>query len=179
MGDNNWMKIDDWMNTHGDRILRAVYLITDDFHLAEEITQEVFIQAYRQLPSFRGDASPYTWLYKIALNLSRTHVRRRNRFKFLPLLGEEQRADTLEEPVEEKVSQKTTGKEIRKCINQLPQKYKEVILLFYFEDMKISQIAGVLEQPEGTVKSSLARARNTLKAILRKEGLVYDGQGYF
>lgn len=174
MEDRGWQKVDEWMRQYGDRIMRTVCLMVEDHHLAEEITQEVFVNSYQSLSSFRGDSSPYTWLYRIAINLSRNHLRRKKILRFLPLVDEDRQTDVLQEPLEEKVARVTTGRKVRDCIKQLPLIYREVIILHYYEEMKISEIAEVLQQPEGTVKSKLARGRDSLQNIMRKEGLVYE-----
>lgn len=172
MEDRSWEKIDEWMRLYGDRIMRAVYLIVDDYHLAEEITQEVFVKAYHSQRNFRGEASPYTWLYRIAINLSRDYLNRKSKIKVLPLLAEEQHPDTLAESLEDKIARLTTGKRIKECIDKLPLIYREVIILHYFEDMKLSDMAQVLKQSEGTIKSKLSRGREFLENTMRKEGLV-------
>lgn len=171
MADHNWQQVDEWMRLYGDKIIRLVYLIIDNYHVAEEITQEVFVKAYRNKGSFRGDSSPYTWLYRIALNLSKNYIKRKSRIWFIPFKNEE-KENRLTESLEEKVVCKTISAGVRACILKLPLIYREVIILHYFEDLKVSEIARVLGQAEGTVKSKLFRGRKLLKEILRKEGLV-------
>ncbi len=175
--DRNWQIIDDWMRQYGDRIIRVVYLIIDDYHLAEEITQEVFVRAYNSLDSFRSESSAYTWLYRIALNLTRNYLNRKFKIRFLPLADEE-RADLISEPLEEKAIRLSISQSIRKCIRKLPEIYREVIILHYFEEMKVTEIAQVLQQSEGTVKSRLSRGRESLENMMRKEGLEYGGQRF-
>jgi RNA polymerase sigma-70 factor (ECF subfamily) len=169
----SWQKIEKWMELYGDRIIRVVYLILNDYHLAEEITQEVFIRAYNSMDSFRGESSPYTWLYRIALNLSKNSLKRKAKISFLPLNMGKKEKDVLAEPLDEKVIRLATGKKLRDCVLELPLIYREVIILRYFDDLKISEIAHILFQPEGTVKSKLSRGRELLEAIMRKEGLEY------
>lgn len=158
----SWQKVDEWMRLYGDRIIRVVYLIIDDYHVAEEITQEVFVRAFKSMNSFRGDSSAYTWLYRIALNLSRNHLNRKSKISFRPLKIEE-KEDVLTESPEEKMVRKDLSRKIRDSIMQLSLIYREVIILHYFEDLKVSEIAQVLQQPEGTVKSKLSRGREALE----------------
>lgn len=171
MENGNWQRVQEWMELYSDRIIRVVYLIVDDYHLAEEITQEVFVKAYKSINSFRGESSPYTWLYRIALNLTRNALKRKSKVSFLFLNQEEK--DVLAEPLEEKVVRLAIRKKIRDCIRMLPLIYREVIVLYYLDDLKISEIARVLQQPEGTVKSKLSRGKERLEEIMRKEGLEY------
>jgi len=176
--DRSWQVVDMWMRAYGDKLMRVVYLIVHDYHLAEEITQEVFVRAYRSMETFRGDASIYTWLYRIALNLSRNHLSRRSKIRFIPF-GHQEKENDLTESLEEKVVQSTVNKQIRNCIRALPVKYREVIILHYFEQMKITEISQILQQPEGTVKSKISRARVLLEKRMRKEGLADDGERSF
>jgi len=168
--DHNWQKVDEWMRMYGDRLMRVVYLIIDDYQMAEEITQEAFVRAYKSIDSFRGDSSAYTWLYRIAINLSKNYLSRKSKFSFIPLKIEG-KEDVSAESLEEKVISITISGKVRACIKQLPLIYREVIILYYFEDLKIIEIAQVLEQPQGTVKSKLSRGRELLEHIFRKEGL--------
>lgn len=172
MAKSSWEKVDEWMNLYGDKIIRVVYLITNDFHIAEEITQEAFVRAYKSIDSFRGESSAYTWLYRIALNLSRTYLNRQSKIRFIPLKEDDEENVLSEAPEDEAVKKEFSGR-IRACVMLLPVIYREVIILHYYEEMKISEIARVLQQPEGTVKSKLKRGREALENILRKEGLEY------
>lgn len=173
MENQSWQRVEAWMGLYGDRIVRVVYLIIDDYQLAEEITQEVFVRAYHHLDSFRGESSPYTWLYQIALNLSKNYLNRKAKISFLPLTMKDKEPDVLAEPIEDKVVRLSISRKIRGCIKELPLKYREVIILHYYDDQKIAEIARVLKQPEGTIKSKLARGRELLEKIMRKEGLEY------
>jgi RNA polymerase sigma-70 factor (ECF subfamily) len=177
--DHSWLIVDEWMRQYSNKIMRVVYLIVGDYYLAEEITQEVFVKAYNSLNTFRGEASAYTWLYRIAINHSKNQLRRKNRVRFLPLSLEEDTEDIISEPLEEKVLKVSLGETIKTCIQELPLKYREAIILYYFEDMKVKDIAQVLRQPEGTVKSKLSRGRELLEAIMRKEGLEYGRERSF
>ncbi|ATW26792.1 RNA polymerase sigma factor [Candidatus Formimonas warabiya] len=165
---SGWQKVAEWMKLYGDRIIRVVYLIIDDYHVAEEITQEVFVRAFKSMNSFRGDSSAYTWLYRIALNLSRNHLNHKSKIRFRPLNMEE-KEDVFTESPEDKVVRKVMNGKIRASIRQLPLIYREVIILHYFEDLKVAEIAQILQQPEGTVKSKLSRGREALENTLRKE----------
>lgn len=166
-----WARIEAWMDCYGDRIMRAVYLIVQDYHQAEEITQDVFMKAYHKLSSFRGESSDYTWLYRIALNLARNNLRRKARIRFLPLDKGELEGEDRGERLEDETCRKTVRDNIRRCIARLPLKYREVVVLHYFEDMKIADIANILGQPAGTIKSKLSRGREALEQMLREEGL--------
>lgn len=173
----HWQQVEEWMGLYGDRIMRVVFLVVNDIHLAEEITQDVFIKAYENADNFRSASAPYTWLYRIALNLSRNNIRRRRRFRLVPWEDDVYPLHVLEEPLVDHIIRRDTGRQIRRCLRQLPIRYLEVVVLYYYEDLKIGDIAHVLEMPEGTVKSHLARGRKALEKVMRKEGMADAGAG--
>lgn len=133
------------------------------------MTQEVFIRAWRALPSFRGDSSFSTWLYRIAVN---TCLNRRRQLR-----SQLQVVDS--EPVLERI-QESYGDPIRTTIENernerlwaavdaLPTKYRLVISLFYQQQMSYREIAEMFSLPLGTVKAHLNRARRLLAATLRE-----------
>lgn len=174
MAEQDWQRVEAWMALYSDRILRLSFLIVGDLHLAEELTQEVFIKAFENAGNFRGESSPYTWLYRIALNLSRNALRRRRHLRFEPW-EEGNRLPVWQESLEDQATRREAGRKIRGCISRLPLRYREVLVLYYYDDRKIADIAKVLEQPEGTIKSRLARGRAALEKAMRKEGLAYAG----
>ncbi len=145
-------------------VLRLAFLYLKDAHLAEDAAQETFIRAYRFQTSFRGDSSEKTWIISIAINVCR---------QFLRKAWWKQTDDTtaLEQiPTEDAAAQvdDTTIVEVMR----LPEKYKDVILLFYYQDLSIKDISKALDIPENTVAVRLNRARNLLHTRLK--GWYYD-----
>ncbi len=148
------------------RIFNLVYLRVEDYEEARDLTQEIFLKAYKAYPSFKGDSSPYTWLYRIALNHTTNFLKKRSRLKSVSLdklfeddpnfisYEEDKRTELREEKIREKVM-------------DLPHPYRDVIILFYFDSMSIEDISRVLNIPKGTVKSRLSRGREILSRWLR------------
>lgn len=131
--------------------------LTDgDECLAADLAQETFIKAWRGLQSWRGVAGFKTWLYAIALNEFRSHVRARH-------------AGIREMP--ERLTTPCAGVEARldlqAALRRLSDAQREVVMLFYYEDMPIKRVAAVTGMPESTVKSHLRRARAILTEILK------------
>lgn len=150
------------INEYGDSVLRMCYIYLRDYQLAEDVAQETFIRVYQHYGRFRNQSSVQTWILKIAINLCknqmRTHWWRYRSEKELLEVDTTGYYDGL-------VDRQTVLSEIGK----LPIKYKEVILLYYYQQLTILEIAGLLNEKESTVKSRLVRARKKLKTKMEKE----------
>ena len=146
------------MNTYGDALLRLCFLYLRDFQLAEDAVQETFIKAYKNMGKFRGEADIKTWLTAIAVNECKSQLRK-SRYKKLFLHTE------LDENI--KYYDKVFDDTVIKAVCNLKPKYKEVVLLFYYQEMKAKDIAAVLNISESAVTVRLTRARTELKKSLK------------
>ena len=157
-----------WLvDSFSQRLLKAATLMLGDRYLAEDAVQDCFLDAISHLSSFRGEASIYTWLYTILL-------RRCSRQKKRSLREVVQSSEVVEGVLSRQG--RDTGepgmgepKLLREAIKSLRYKYREIIVLFYYEEFTIKEIAELLHEPEGTVKSRLHRARRKLKNVLEQE----------
>lgn len=149
---------------YGNRLLRTCYLILKDREEAEDVVQETFIKVFRSIDSFRENSNLYTWIYTIALNLSRDRLRKKQDMFTIEveLVGN----NDVEYEVEKSIDKELLRKELFE-INSL---YREVLVLFYFEELSIKEISNLLNEKEGTIKSKLSRGRNILKESLLKGG---------
>ena len=163
------MSFDEIIEKYKDIVFRMVYMHIGDFHKSEDITQEIFIKIYRNLSKFRGDSSLYTWIYKIAINTIRTYG---SKDKELYLDYYEDIPDDAWD--ESKLLEGIQKANVVSLIQSLPNKYKEVLILYYYQDLKVEEISYITGEPPGTIKSKLHRGRNLLKGMLLKEG-VYNG----
>ena len=156
------------MDTYGDGITRMCYLYLKDWYLAEEATQETFIKAYRYFDTFRNEASEKTWLTQIAINTCKNYART-SWFKRVQVgtTKKEESIGSFEEELLSTIEQN----EVLNQVSRLQHKYKEVILLYYYQEMKVSEIAEILDISEGTVKMRLNRARKKLRECLREVSL--------
>jgi len=141
---------------------------------AEDIAQEIFIQAYKSLFSFHFESNFSTWLYRVAVNKS-LDWKRKNQNKIMPLavLDFQKDLDKNENSIpapEEALLQKDKQESIQLLITQLPANYQSVIKLYYFENLSYQQIADSLGIAKKTVESRLYRAKNLLKKLWIKEG---------
>ena len=168
------IEFEDIMNQYADSILRTCYLYLKDYQLAEEAMQETFIKFYECYESFRGESKLTTWLMRIAINTCKNY-RQTSWFRrvIIGLEGVDER--NAYKQVEAEIIKKDEATCILENVYQLNSKYREVILLFYYQEMKISEIASVLQLKEETVKTRLVRGRKKLKIIFEEEG-INDGQ---
>jgi RNA polymerase sigma-70 factor (ECF subfamily) len=145
---------------------------------AEEVTQDAFIRAHRGLENFRGDASFSTWLYQIATNLAHNRYWywfRRKRDQSIsfdqPLCeGSEVTIENMipsnrENPAEATVTQEFVDR-VSECMNELNPKHKEILVLRNVRNFSYEEIAKELEISVGTVKSRIARARESLRHFM-------------
>ena len=152
------------MDRHYDRITRLAWRIVGDRVAAAEIAQETFVRAYRALPRFRGAAAFGSWLYRIAVNLCFTHLRRRPGVH-LPLDAVAlESADA--DPASRFEAQRRRAT-VRAAVDALPAHYRIVIVLSSVEGLAYDEIARVLDIPLGTVKSRISTAKQVLRETLR------------
>lgn len=156
----------DLMNLYGDRLLRISYLILKDEKEAEDVVQETFLRIFKNIKGFRGDSSLYTWIYRISQNIIKDRIKKIDNtyYEDIPHMH------TTEEIIIKHIDRNL----LRNGIDKLSYIYKQVIVLFYFEDLSIREIAEILEEKEGTVKSKLSRGRRLLKEDLERGGYYHE-----
>lgn len=153
-----------FLEEYGNSILRFSYSYLHNMSDAEEILQETMIQFLTKRPDFENESHAKAWFLRVAANLSKNRVQY-NRLRA---------ADELNEMLA--AEQKEDLSFVWEAVKSLPEKYREVIHLFYQEGYSTGQIAEILGQKEATVRSHLQRGRSRLKEIL-KEGYDFDDSG--
>lgn len=153
-----------------DRVYSLVYHMVLNAQEAEDLAQETFVKAYRNLGKFRHESNFYTWLYRIAVNLvytqSKKYSRRRLLFTAAVQSGDPMGARWPATP--EELAQSEEAKEmILKAICQLDPRFRQVLVLKELEGLDVAEVAKILGLPEGTVKSRLFRAREDLRRLLK------------
>ena len=151
------------------KIVNLVMRYVRDPELAQDISQEAFIKAYRALPRFRGESAFYTWMYRIAVNTAKNHLaaqRRRPMDIELDLQDPEQydlHAKLKETDTPEGVALSDELKEtVERAIAALPEDLRTAIILRELEGMSYEEIAQTMECPVGTVRSRIFRARDAI-----------------
>ena len=163
------------------RIYAMVHQLLRNPEDAEEVTQDTFIRAHRGLVNFRGESAFSTWLYQIATNLARNRYWywwRRRRDKTVsfdqPIGGDNETTlaevipAELETPEDATITQEFVNR-IAECMGKLSPKHREILVLRNVKNLSYEEIAEILHISVGTVKSRIARARESLRAKMGDE----------
>jgi RNA polymerase sigma-70 factor, ECF subfamily len=150
-------------------VFRLALSIVGDQAEAHEIMQETFIAALRSLPSYHEKQSFKAWLYTIALNQSRNHLRKRKILERLrtSLTAIFQVENQKQVSPEEAILQSEKEAAIWNSLNQLPEPHRMVLILRYFHELSVTEISEILSVPEGTIHSRLHSAREKLRNVLK------------
>ena len=163
------------IEAHGTRLLRSATLLCGDETNAQDLVQDTFVEALRSIHRFRGQASLYTWLHSILLNLTRHYRRDSRRLQYDNELAAQQDSAVEEQP--SLLDLECASTELRRALGQLSEPHREVLILRYYEQMKIPQIARHLEVSTGTVKSRLHYAIRELQKVFPLELNLFGAGG--
>ena len=158
-------ELEQMMNQYGDYIARTCYIYLKDWALAEDAVQEVFIKAYKHMSEFRKESSEKTWLTSIAINICKNYERTSWYRKVQIGIEKIETYNTLEEELINQIGQS----DLLRQVMDLPIKYREVILLYYYQDFKVNEIAEILGISESSIKMRLNRGRKKLKDDFEEE----------
>lgn len=147
-------------------LLRLCYIQLHDKTLAEDAVQETFVKAFRGWTQFRGQSSEKTWLTKIAVNTC-TDMQRGAWFRHTDRrVTPEMLPEAIIQPTE-------TNLDLTLAVMNLPKKYREAIMLYYYQDMDVREIGTVLGIAQSSVSNRLKKGREMLRKAL--EGRIYHG----
>ena len=172
--------------TYQDRLYNAVLRLVGDADEAAELTQEAFTRGLMKIDSFRGDASAYTWLFRIAMNLALSELRKVQRHRVFSLDRPSQAAgaqggrdgdqasglidriaqDRSAGPLET-IERQERDEQVLAALGRLDPEYRAVLVMRDIEGFDYAQMAEVLDVPLGTLKSRLFRARLALRDELK------------
>ena len=158
------------------RLFRMIMRIVQDEDEARSVLQETYLQAYKRLDTFRGEAKISTWLYAIGLNLARAALRKLKRAnpvesdiieRLQPAFQKGMHVQQFDEWNPLKITEKSERKKlVHGAIAELPEDYREVIMLRDIEELSTSEVAETLNISEGAVRVRLHRARTALRTLL-------------
>ncbi|MFD0869555.1 RNA polymerase sigma factor sigM [Chlamydia abortus] len=154
------------MDRYGTSIYRTAALLLKDRHLAEDISQEVFLKAYQKISQYKGQGSLQSWLTRIAVHLCRSRMRLASWKRLFIRDPIEQEIVGTDSNIEQMVEEQTLWNHLQR----IPYSYREVIVLHYYQDLSIREIGEITGDKEGTVKSKLSRGRAMLKKELIRGG---------
>ncbi|NME95249.1 RNA polymerase sigma factor [Clostridium cochlearium] len=152
------------VNIYGNKLLRTCFLMLKDEKEAEDIVQDTFIKVFKYINGFKGNSSLYTWVYKIAQNIIKDKCK--NDISTIPY----EDYYTSEDNIEEIIINNNNKRILKEKLKEMGFIYKQVLVLFYFNDFSIKEIREILDKKEGTIKSKLSRGRKLLKKSLLEGG---------
>jgi RNA polymerase sigma-70 factor, ECF subfamily len=155
------------LEQYGSVLFGTAYLIMRDKGLAEDVVQEALIQIWKYLPSFHFKSSIKTWMVRIVINEARQQMRKK-KWPTVPLESANQEIDAIDETDTELILNEER-QSVREALNRLQTEHREAVILHYYSDLTIPEIAAVTGQREGTIKSRLSRALKRLGEILGGE----------
>ncbi|MBD8037153.1 sigma-70 family RNA polymerase sigma factor [Solibacillus sp. A46] len=159
------MNIEQLIDTYSDYLYRIAFIYTKDRLAAEEVVQDVFLNFYHKSDQFEQKASIKTYLVKMTINRSYDYLRSWKNKKFAIF----QLFQPYEKGAEQIYVEKELQGEVTAAVLALPVKDREVLLLYYYEEMTVIEIAELLQLAVSTVKSRLQRARAKLRPKLSME----------
>jgi RNA polymerase sigma-70 factor (ECF subfamily) len=167
--------VQEMVASHGDRLFRSACLLCGDQAEAQDLVQETLLQAVRSAPRFRGCSTVYTWLHGILLNLTRHYHRDRKRMVYDEELARQEPGPPEENP--SRLDVEMTSGALAGALDGLSSPHREVLILRFYEDMKIHEIAAHLGISKGTVKSRLHYAIAEMQRRLPGEMNLFGARG--
>ena len=145
-----------------DKVFRLSFSMLRDRALAEDSTQDIFLRVWRALPGFAGGSALSTWIYAIAKNSCLSELRKRRPTVSLDQGDDEDGYNPTAAALAAPVTDDSATVSVGQMLDQLPERYRQAVVLFYMEDKSYEQTAASLGLPLGTVKALLHRARKRL-----------------
>ncbi|MBD3232942.1 MAG: sigma-70 family RNA polymerase sigma factor [candidate division Zixibacteria bacterium] len=154
------------VNKYKDKVFKTAMRMVRNKDDAYDITQEVFIRAYKGLKNFKGDSNLYTWLYRITVN-NCLNFTSRDKFKTMASV-----ADLTTPPVssltpESQLKESQLFEMLDEAIEQLPPQQRAVFIMRYYDEMTHAEIAKILNRSEGAIKANYFQAVKKLKTALK------------
>ena len=152
------LSVDETFQKYGDRIFSAAFAVCRNRADADDVVQDTLIRYYSLSKDYESEVHLKAWLIRVAINRAKDITAsfwRKNKVAWEDYMGEL----TFEEPEDSLLFE---------AVMRLPEKYRTVIHLFYYEDYAVEEIAGILRRPAGTVKSQLSRGKKLLNNMLQE-----------
>jgi len=146
------------------KMVRNVLFNMTGQDVLDDLTQETFIRIWAGLPRFALRSSIQTWIYRITVNTATDHLRKKKSMNNLD-------SELKEKSTENSSPEVSYTEIISEALSGLEDDFRVVVVLFYFEELSIKQIAKILELPEGTVKSRMHNAKKKMQDFFSKKGV--------
>ena len=162
------------VSLYNERLILFIFGIVKDFATAEDLAADTFVKLLVKKPAFKQESGFKSWLFRIARNLSIDYLRHQQKQVFVSLDEAEQSFFQYCQNAEQTVIQEETNKNIHAILLRLPDQYRSVLSLLYFEDMNYKQVAKIMRWSEKKVKNTAYNARKAAKELMIKEGIEYE-----
>ena len=149
---------------HRRTVYQVCYRFVGNHEDASDLSQDVFLRAYRGLKSFRGGSSLATWLYRIGVNVCLNKVTTKK--PIMEDIDARPHVDSVHEPQDERVLREERAVRVRAAIGKLPPKQRATLVLRMYQELSHEEIAGILDSSVGAVKANFFHAMGNLKKIL-------------
>ena len=158
---------------HATRTFRYVLRLVGTEAVAEEVTNEAFLELWRHAGDYRGKSTVSTWLIAIARNKAFSRLRKRQDAPLHEGVAEA-RPDPADNP-EVAAAKRSKAEAMRACMGRLSEAHREIIDLVYYHEKSVAEASEILGIPENTVKTRMFHARKQLSGILREAGIDRGG----
>jgi len=157
------------VDTYKNLVFSLAFKMTKNREEAEEISQDTFIKAYKNLSKFKGDSKFSTWLYRIAYHTSLDAIKKNknnnNTFEINEITFNQIKAT---ENILEGIERKERAKIMKVCLDKLPDEERTIIWMFYYDELSLKEILEITSLSEANLKVKLHRARKKLLAIVKE-----------
>ena len=170
-GDDN--AIAELVGAYKDGLILYLNGYVHNVFVAEELAEDTFFRLITKKPRFSGNSSFKSFLYAIGRNVAVDHIRHRSKMRQIPLEDAEHTIAAVES-LEQTYLREEQKLELNRALTQLPDDYRQVLWLSFFEDFSNQEIAAVMHKNERQVRNLLYRAKQSLKSILEKENFIYE-----
>lgn len=151
-----------------DKVFRLSFSMLRERAMAEDTTQDIFLRVWRALPGFAGQSALSTWIYAIAKNACLSELRKRKPTVSLDQNDDEDGYNPAVAALAAPDADDSATVSVGQVLDQLPERYRQAVVLFYMEDKSYEQTATSLGLPLGTVKALLHRARKRLIELTKE-----------
>ena len=157
------------IDKYKDMVFTLAIKMVKNREVAEEVSQDAFLKAYKYLPKFKGDSKFSTWLYKIAYNTSLDAIKK-NSNQYNNVAIDEITVNYISsiETILDGIEREERATIINDCLEQLAEDEKAILVFFYFKELSLKEIVEITSMSEANVKVKLHRARKKLLSIVKK-----------
>jgi len=171
-GDNDMYAL--LVERYEDKLMRYATFLLKDYDIASDITQEAFISAYVNLRSFRLDKSFSSWIYRILHNGAMNSIKKNKKIYALDVVDETNNDFLIKFDTDKIMDKNMLNFNVRKCLSQIDIKYKEILALKFFDNLKYEEISDILHIPISTVGVRIKRGKAMLKEVCQNNGVNYE-----